>query len=443
MESLNHQTRLGKADINSFEKYIRHLLIILRHLRIWRKDDLLETRKTLFRTILISFLLSANFWLIITEVLSLAGIVSLEMIANTVANLGFHISGFLKWSFCMKKHRQIAIIVARMNKCHLLCLSINNKEEDHGKYEEKMLKASYNSNLFIYAWAWICIYGVIHWCFNPLIAKFFLQDSKSRIFNETPIVTKQLPFPAWHPWDTDNFYGYLGSYTIQFIGGLSAGVGIMAYDVLYVTILIIISAQFQYLNASLSDEEYPTSRLDTRTVNLEARLKRCVLCHSEILMFLYYLEILVSPVMFVQCVYTLIVICLLSLEASSLAITMDTEGMIKLWSIVEYFSAIAMQLYFFCYYSTNIKIMSSQVADSIYCCGWESSLNEKEETTIVKQQFRLRRIKDVMNVMIMRAQKPVIMTGGPFYELSLETFKAIIGMALSNSMVLRQVSQGN
>ncbi|XP_044003973.1 uncharacterized protein LOC122849346 [Aphidius gifuensis] len=39
------------------------------------------------------------------------------------------------------------------------------------------------------------------------------------------------------------------------------------------------------------------------------------------------------------------------------------------------------------------------------------------------------------------SQKPIKITGGPFYILSLETFKSLTALCLSNAVILRQLSE--
>lgn len=104
------------------------------------------------------------------------------------------------------------------------------------------------SSYFIYGWTSTCIYGALHWCTNPLLlGTWTLKQMNST--NHTFIRT--LPFIAWYPFNTDNIYNYICLYLMQIIGGVSSALGIICYDCFYVTMLMIICAQFQYINTIL------------------------------------------------------------------------------------------------------------------------------------------------------------------------------------------------
>ncbi|XP_053593490.1 uncharacterized protein LOC128667463 [Microplitis demolitor] len=81
-----------------------------------------------------------------------------------------------------------------------------------------------------------------------------------------------------------------------------------------------------------------------------------------------------------------------------------------------------------------------KTADAIYSCNWERSMvNHKGKFSDKHRQITVE-INQMINFSLMRAQKPIFFNGGLFYILSLQTFKAITGFALSNAVVLRQLS---
>lgn len=109
------------------------------------------------------------------------------------------------------------------------------------------------SSFFIWWWLCTCIYGVLHWCTNPLILK---SGSPKQINSMNHTFTERgLPFVAWYPLTyTDNNYNYICLYLLQIIGGLSSALGIVCYDAFYVIMLIVICAQFQYINTILTTD---------------------------------------------------------------------------------------------------------------------------------------------------------------------------------------------
>lgn len=102
------------------------------------------------------------------------------------------------------------------------------------------------SNFFTCSWTFTCVYGVLHYCANPLIVEFDQINSINCTFKQ-----KNLPYIAWYPLNTDDTYIYYYLYLTQIIGGIASGIGIICYDSFYVTMLMVICAQFRYINIIL------------------------------------------------------------------------------------------------------------------------------------------------------------------------------------------------
>lgn len=117
-------------------------------------------------------------------------------------------------------------------------------------YRNEMENARRYSSYFIYGWTSACIYGTLHWCANPLLLGFWTVKQMNST-NHT-FITRSLPFIAWYPFNTDNIYNYICLYFMQIIGGISSSLGIVCFDCFYVTMLLIICAQFQYINTILT-----------------------------------------------------------------------------------------------------------------------------------------------------------------------------------------------
>ncbi|XP_018393059.1 PREDICTED: odorant receptor 13a-like [Cyphomyrmex costatus] len=222
------------------------------------------------------------------------------------------------------------------------------------------------------------------------------------------------------------------------IGGISATLGNIFYDAFYVTMLMVICAQFQYINMILAKTNF--DNIPETIFVLESKLKNCVDCHTEIIKFLKMLQTFSGPTMFVQCIETLVIICLVSFEASMIKIAIDMESTLKLWSLFEYFLCAAFELYLFCFFATQLEHLGLQIAHSVYSCGWELIAFTKKEQVDFKKQLKLCDIGRLVQTIMVQAQRPIVLTGGPFYVLSLETFRVIMGMAMSNCIMLRTIS---
>ncbi|XP_050450947.1 odorant receptor 4-like isoform X1 [Cataglyphis hispanica] len=436
-KSNDDQAEIKKKDV-SIEYYISDLLVILGYARIWPVD--FSLCKMLFSTGVIIILISANSLILLAEIVQLTMINDLKLFANIIGVICLHLAGLIKWCYCIKGNRQIVDIAIKLEKCHVLCQQIDNSKEGCRMYRNEMEYARRCSSYFIYGWACPCIYGVLHWCTNPfLLGTWALKQMNST--NHT-FIKRSLPYIGWYPLNTDDIYNYIYLYVMQVIGGLSSVFGNIFYDTFYVTMLMIVCAQFQYINTALQRINFDNNVPEAMFI-LERKLKNCVDCHAEIIKFLKTLQTFCGPAMFMQCVETLVLLCLVSFEASTIKIAIDKESIFKLWSLLEYFLSASIQLYVFCFFATQLKYLGLQIAYSVYFCGWEFIIfNERKDQSKnnIGKQLKLCNIDRLVQMIMVRAQEPIILTGGPFYVLSLETFRVIISLAMSNSVMLRTIS---
>ncbi|XP_070150568.1 odorant receptor 13a-like isoform X2 [Polyergus mexicanus] len=432
------QAEIKRKDIISLEYYISYLLVILGYARIWPVDSF-SLYKILFSTGATIVFILGNSLLLLSEIVQLTMTNNLQLFANIIGVICMHLSGLIKWCYCIKKNHQIVDIVIKLEKCHVLCQQIDNSEEGCRIYRNEMEYARRYSSYFIYGWACACIYGVLHWCTNPfLLGTWALKQINST--NHT-FINRSLPFIGWYPLNTDDIYNYIYLYVMQVIGGISSAFGIICYDTFYVTMLMIICAQFQHINTILQRIDF--DNVPEAMFILERKLKNCVVCHAEIIKFLKTLQTFCGPAMFMQCVETLVLICLVSFEASTIKIGIDMESIFKLWALLEYFLCASVQLYIFCFFATQLEHLGLQIAHSVYFCGWELMIfkeRKDQSKNNFGKQLKHCNIDRLVQTIMVRAQRPIILTGGPFYVLSLETFRVIISLAMSNSVMLRTIS---
>ncbi|XP_025075235.1 odorant receptor 83a-like [Pogonomyrmex barbatus] len=427
----------SRKNATPLEYYIEYLLMILGYARIWPTESF-SPLEILFSTVATAIFISTNFLLLFTEIVALMMSNDLELFANIVGVIGMHSVGLIKWCYCIRKNKEIVDIVEQLKKCHVLCQRIDNSEKGYRIYRNEMEYVHKYSNYFIRFWAFACVYGVLHWCANPLLLRLWIPDQINPI-NYT-LKERNLPFVGWYPLNTDNIYNYVCLYFMQIIGGISPALGIVCYDAFYISMLMSICMQFQYINIilklKLNINDF--DNVPRAILNLESKLKNSVDCHTEIMKFLKMLQTFSSPTMFVQCIETLFVLCLVSFEASAIKIAIDIESILKLWALFEYFLCAALQLFFFCFFATQVQYLGLQIAHSIYCCDWELIIFDKQEQLELKLKHR--NINRLVQTITVRAQRPIVLTGGPFYILSLETFRVIISMAMSISVMLRTIS---
>ncbi|XP_043498863.1 odorant receptor 83a-like [Polistes fuscatus] len=420
-----------------FENYIQHLITYLKYLRILRQTNTFSMPKLFLLNITVAISLFVNFVVIVSEISMISFHSDIEQISSTINPLGLHITGFIKWTYCIIKSKEISRLLDDLNRCYLLSKKIEiGKRDREGAFSKIEMKTVYkDSRILLYSWTTFCVYGVCHWCFNALLLNFKGQGKTSNTNNSNVIL---LPFITRQPWSIETVTGYTCSFIIQLVGGLTSAVGVSSYDILYVCILMVIYGQLRCLSLSLIDMN---SIVGARTIEeFEMKLRCCVDHHRAVFKISKSLEALGSLPMFIQCIENIIIICLLSFEVSMIQIKMDSENLMKLFRLIEYFFALSVQLYIFCFYSTRIYTLSLQISDAVFACEWERIIYDKKENMKERKELLTNKVKHLILFLLLRSQKPIIMTGGPFYVLSLETFKSIMTLAVSNGVILRQFS---
>ncbi|XP_026823893.1 odorant receptor 13a isoform X2 [Ooceraea biroi] len=425
-----------RGNVMSLEYYMATLLAMFRHVRIWP-----VTSFTLCKTFLVTtgtnISLMAIFLVLLSEIVALMMITSLKLFANIIGVICMHVTGLIKWCYCIRYNEEIVHIVTKLEKCHVLCQQFDNCEKVSQIYKDEMEYARRWSNWYLWWSLCIYIYGVIHWCSNPFLAHLLADHTNS--INQT-FRKINLPYIGWYPIDIDDMENFICVYLLQFSGSISSVLGIAWFDAFYICMVLIICAQFQYINTILENTDFHNA-----TFALERKLKNCLDCHVQIIKFLEMLQTFASPAMFVQCIETLVLICLVSFDVATVEIAFHPEHIFKLWSLFEYLILSCIQLYVFCFVATRLEQLGTQIACSVYFCGWERWVFKECQSNFSGQKdglkyYNIKRLRLVQMIML-RAQKPIILTGGPFYKLSLETFKVIISMAISNCIVLRTMSE--
>lgn len=116
-------------------------------------------------------------------------------------------------------------------------------------YNDTMEQACRFCNYFICSWMSVTIYGVLHWCSNPLLVTS--RENKMDSINNT-LNQRGLPFITWQLWNIDNIYSYICLYFTQIIGGVACAIGTVCYDAFYVSLVMVICMQLQYVNTVLT-----------------------------------------------------------------------------------------------------------------------------------------------------------------------------------------------
>ncbi|XP_044739802.1 putative odorant receptor 85e [Chrysoperla carnea] len=260
-------------------------------------------------------------------------------------------------------------------------------------------------------WSWICVVSALGWMLNP-----FLMDS--------PDGKRLIPLKSWYPFDYQTSPNYELVYGLQGIGQIILGSAFGNLDCMFMTMVILTSGQYNLLRSSLKNIRYtamlkagiteknvqkfanyfnqygirePIDKSKNLSIfaqrhwnvytlddelledslsytnkfdkELEEALNDCVKHHQAILEFCELMEWFFSPIVLIKMVYGTVFLCLLAYSATS--------------------------------------AVSVSIRNSIYECPWY----------VCNKRF-----KTSMQLILMRCNKPVILTGGKFFRLSVQTY---------------------
>ncbi|XP_015121344.1 odorant receptor 13a-like [Diachasma alloeum] len=425
-------------DIPRFEDFVSGIFSILGHLKVWRKNDISRVRR-MFDLLLVAYLMFFNVLLIVSEFLDAGNYYDLSSFAAHINPLFLHCLGLFKWSYCILHHGEIVELVKCMENCHNLCKRINLQDIEYQKYKLKLFRCQKNSTLFMNVWFFVAIGGVMQWCTNPVMYDFYEQYYGGKIIQSSAM--RRLPYPGLFPWEINSISRYIMSFAFQLWGGIGSTVGVAVFDILNLTFMMYICVQLDYLKDTLLDKNKEQNYICNKIqiYELEEKLKNCIRHHDKILIFLTKLEKFSTGPMFVQCVGTIIALCLISFEASTIQFNGSIEPIMKTIMMFEYWSSIVAELFLYCYIASKIGDLGTDVGQAIYASNWEQSYVEYSVDN--KSKRKISAITNIIQFSIMRAQRPILITGGGFYILCLPTFKALVGLSVSNALILRQLQE--
>nr|QNS36203.1 olfactory receptor 8b [Mythimna separata] len=195
-------------------------------------------------------------------------------------------------------------------------------------------------------------------------------------------------------------------------------------DTFFLGLLVSIIAQLEILDVNLrkvtdkntvDDEDRATIDKSKESV---MKINKCILHFDEVGKFCDLVEDVFSATLFVQFGMASCIICVCLMR-----FTMPAP-MSYFVFLGTYMCVMILQILVPCYYGTRITDKSSLLAFSIYNCDW----------TPGSRQF-----KSNMRIFVERANKPLSITGGKMFCLSLPAFTSIMNSAYSFFTLLQQM----
>nr|QNL14946.1 olfactory receptor 2 [Aulacocentrum confusum] len=424
-----------------FKIYGPIVFSLLSSVKILKNSKFSSGRKIL-NTCISGILVTMALLLVVSEMFSFNYVHDMHSFAAVLCPICFHVLGTFKWISSMMRTNDLQGLMNMMKNCHKYCLRIDESDRDNKRYKQKFDKFKKQISLYATIWLSVCACGVIQWCLNPIIYDSYYQFHVGKKINAS---RRHLPYPGVFPWKITNIWKYIGTFAFQVFSAFPTSISHGIFDILNLSFVASGCIQLEYLHECLTNNESNMLILRDREGidKYYRKIRNCMIHHQLILEYIERCNIVFSPPMFFACVNNTLALCVVSLETSAVKIQSNIETVVKLLSLTEYGTGITISLFLYCSLAARIETLGLQISDSINSCDWEFFYCNEDEYD--NKQYRNVATKISRNIQIgmMRAQKPIIINGGPFYILSLPTFKAMTGFALSNAIVLRQLSDGH
>ncbi|KAG8228084.1 Odorant receptor 2 [Ladona fulva] len=254
--------------------------------------------------------------------------------------------------------------------------------------------------------------GTMHWALYPLVLGYFTPGKRV------------LPLRTWYPIDLYSSPTYEIVYAFQFIGTLLTTYNPALSATSFLTFSILVQKQVQELKKQLKAIGVTGKHigasvepLGERRQMIEADVLRCIKFHSGIIRFVREMQNYYSSVLVIEYLSFTLPLCFTIIEATSGSLH-DSIA----WA--EFFVTCSLTILLYCWNGSRLtlQLLSIQDAISEALCGHLTN----------EMRWNLRFMMHQSNV-------EFTVTGGRLFITSMETFKNLIGFAVSNYLFFKEL----
>ncbi|KAI7815349.1 Odorant receptor Or29 [Rhyzopertha dominica] len=229
-------------------------------------------------------------------------------------------------------------------------------------------------------------------------------------------------YSAWIPLDEDKYYSVI--YGINVVAGYfaffihtSADLSIIAFMIFCIQQLRILRDEiYRFRETAMARVSEGNSDLDTAMLQ---EIKRCIRKHQVLIKFVGDVNRLISMLMFLNFITGSVQMGPILFEV----VVANTSFMHQMANFSVLVTAITQMLLFY-WHGNEIMMESQKIAKSIWESGW---------------LYCNRRLCQTLHIVMMRAQKPLTLTVGPFYVMSTQTALLILKGIYSIATLFRYV----
>nr|UTN00907.1 odorant receptor [Semanotus bifasciatus] len=236
--------------------------------------------------------------------------------------------------------------------------------------------------------------------------------------NQTKIV-RGLPLSSWFPFDKQEHYTL--SYLWQIFDGTVGASYVMYTDIFTFSLIIFPIGQIKVLMHILrnfntyvqkTQDRYGYDRDEASFLTM----RECMIKHKDVIRYINAYNDTMKNIMVLDFLQS-------SLQLASIVVQLFVSE-VRLFNVIfhgEFAFCMVIRLLVYYWYANEIMIQSSEVSLAV----WESDWYEEPQN-----------VKQMMLIMIMRSNKPLVLDIGPFSTMTLNAFLGILKATYSYMMII-------
>ncbi|XP_067205636.1 odorant receptor Or1-like isoform X3 [Linepithema humile] len=274
----------------------------------------------------------------------------------------------------------------------------------HDKTHQDLLKSYTKKSIFHHAvYQSFGAIAVFCWGFTPLAD---LIAGRSR----------RLPMEGWYPYNTTTTPAFEITAGHQGVAVIIACFHNVAMDTLMTGLITVACCQLAILERnimSINNEESVSKMQNKNTLFITdekalcyQRLKKCTVHSNIIFHFTKEIQDIFGTVIFFQFLSNCVIICLIAFNVSQMKVYIPAV----LIGMLTYLCCMTYQIFIFCWHGNELHLHSIRIVTAAYSSGWFSGTE---------------RFKRSLQIVMIRAHRPFILSAGNIMLLSLDTFVQI------------------
>ncbi|RLZ02204.1 Odorant receptor 39 [Cephus cinctus] len=243
---------------------------------------------------------------------------------------------------------------------------------------------------------------------------------------------KRLPIPLWYPFNVTNTPAFELITLQQTVGVISGCFHNVAMDTLITGLITVACCQFELLKTNIitigsnvnhefckiSHNEINVTNVEDNENKVWQEMRKCIAHNNKIIEFSKEIQSLFGTAIFLQFLANCVIICLTTFNMSQTTVFVPSE----ILGTVAYTCCMVYQIFIYCWHGNELWLQSESVLRMSFTSNWWE---------------HNRRYKKALQMVMLRASRPVILTAGKLLKLSLETFVAILRVSYSLFTVLK------